>query len=198
MAYRNGGGRTLDNRGATRSHESPLVRSLAWRKIGKSWQLIAGRRRFGTVVPDSKYPGMWRSPLSGGRLSDMANLSWARNAVLEAAIREIEWETRQAAITPSNSQQNGAVFQVASSPMDLNGSGHPNTATRGFPPGRLLGGSIRACDEKSVQDWLDSQQVAFKPTPRSPGRPRKNKKIVDQIENQRANAEMFEPAKLSK
>jgi len=157
-----------------RSHdESPLVRSLASRKIGKSWQLFAGKRRFGKVMPDS----MWRAPLSGGRLSDMANLSWARKAVLEAAIREIEWETRQAAITPSNSQQNGAVFQVASSAMDLNGSGHPETATRLIAASHPV-----AWDEKSV--WLDSQQVAFKPTPRSPGRPRKNKKIVDQIENQ--------------
>jgi len=187
VAYRNGGGRTLDiDRGETRSHESPLVRSLAWRKVGNYWQLFAGKRRFGKVIPDSKHPGMWRAPLSGGRLSDMANLSWARNAVMEAAIREIEWEARQAANTPSNSQQSAAVFRGASFPIDLNGSGHPDShpPNRGFPPGRLLGGSIRAWDEKSVQDWLDSQQVAFKPTPRSPGRPRKNKKIVDQIENQ--------------
>jgi hypothetical protein len=100
VAYRNGGGRTLDiDRGETRSHESPLVRSLAWRKVGNCWQLFAGKRRFGNVIPDSKHPGMWRAPLSGGRLSDMANLSWARNAVMEAAIREIEWEARQAANT---------------------------------------------------------------------------------------------------
>jgi hypothetical protein len=69
--------------------ESPLVRSLTWRKVGNCWQLFAGKRRFGKIVPDSKHPGMWRCPLSGGRLSDMANLTWARNAVMEAAIREI-------------------------------------------------------------------------------------------------------------
>jgi hypothetical protein len=144
VAYRNGGGRTLDiDRGETRSHESPLVRSLAWRKVGNCWQLFAGKRRFGKVIPDSKHPGMWRAPLSGGRLSDMANLSWARNAVMEAAIREIEWEARQAANTPSNSQQSAAVFRGASSPIDLNGSGHPDShpPNRGFPPGRLLGGN---------------------------------------------------------
>jgi hypothetical protein len=127
VAYQNGGGRTLDNRGEARSHESPLVRSLAWRKIGKSWQLFAGKRRFGKVIPDRKHPGMWRAPLSGGRLSDMANLSWARNAVMEAAIREIEWEARQAAITPSNSQQIGGVFPPASSHSDLNASDHAKT-----------------------------------------------------------------------
>jgi len=101
VAYRNGGGRTLDiDRGETRSHESPLVRSLAWRKVGNCWQLFAGKRRFGKVIPDSKHPGMWRAPLSGGRLSDMANLSWARNAVMEAAIREIEWRPDKLQIPP--------------------------------------------------------------------------------------------------
>jgi hypothetical protein len=63
------------------------------------WQGLArlfdGKRRFGDVVPDAKHPGMWRCVLSDGRLSDMANLSWARNAVLEAATRELEYEARQ-------------------------------------------------------------------------------------------------------
>jgi hypothetical protein len=51
----------------------------------------------GRVIPDSKYPGMWRSTLSGGRLSDMANISWAKNAVLVAAERELEWEGKKKA-----------------------------------------------------------------------------------------------------
>src|SRR5215831_10462522 len=68
--------------------------ALTWRRDGAGWVLLAGRRRFGRVVPDIKYPGMWRSTLSGGRLSDMANLAWAKNAVLVAAERELEWEDR--------------------------------------------------------------------------------------------------------
>jgi len=47
-------------------------------------------------------PGMWRSVKAGGQLSDMSNLSWAKNAVLIAAEREPEWEDRQRrAIDPS-------------------------------------------------------------------------------------------------
>ena len=115
----------MNCRSKTLSHdESPLVRSLTWRMVGNCWQLFAGKRRFGKIVPDSKHPGMWRCPLSGGRLSDMANLTWARNAVMEAAIREIPWEARQAENTPSISQQNGAVFPGASSPIDLIASDH--------------------------------------------------------------------------
>jgi hypothetical protein len=137
VAFKNGGGRTLDiDRGETRSHESPLVRSLAWRKVGNSWQLFAGKRRFGKVVPDSKHPGMWRCPRSGGRLSDMANLSWARNAVMEAAIREIEWEALQAATDPRKCPEKGGVFPPTSSRSDLTAPDHVEVAAewRDWPP----------------------------------------------------------------
>jgi hypothetical protein len=53
--------------------------------------------------------------LSDGSLSDMANMSWAKNAVLEAAIRELEWEICQKpAITPQKPQQNAGVFEQPS------------------------------------------------------------------------------------
>ncbi len=55
---------------------------LAWRKHGDTWILYDGRRRVGRVVPDTKYPGMYRPALSQRRLGDMANLSWAKNSVL--------------------------------------------------------------------------------------------------------------------
>jgi hypothetical protein len=102
--------------------ESPLARSLVWRKTTRGWRLFAGKRHFGDVVPDAKYPGMWRSILSGDRLSDMANLSWARNVVLEAAVREIEWD-QQAAQDPTFIRDSGAVFQAASSHSDLSVQG---------------------------------------------------------------------------
>jgi hypothetical protein len=92
--------------------------SLTWRRDGTDWILLAGRRRFGRVVPDSKYPGMWRSTLSGGRLSDMANLAWAKNAVLMATERELEWEDRQrAAIAPPKCSEKRGVFESAASPV---------------------------------------------------------------------------------
>jgi hypothetical protein len=90
--------------------ETALAQSLTWKPVGNGWQLFAGKRRFGRVIPDEKYPGMWRTPLAGGRLSDMANLSWARNAVMEAAIREIAFEEMRQGNTPSKSQQIGGGF----------------------------------------------------------------------------------------
>jgi hypothetical protein len=68
-----------------------------------------GKGRFARVVPDSKYPGMWRSTMSGGRLSDMANLAWAKNAILVAAEREVEYEAR-CKRTPRNAQKRGVFF----------------------------------------------------------------------------------------
>ena len=74
---------------------------LEWKQSGSDWVLYHGRRRMGRVTPDAKYPGMWRSVKSRGRLSDLSNLSWAKNAVLVAAERQLEWEARDiAAIDP--------------------------------------------------------------------------------------------------
>jgi hypothetical protein len=71
------------------------MKALTWKRDGADWLLLAGKRRMGRVVPDGKYAGMWRSTLSGGRLSDMANIAWAKNAVLLSAERELEFEDRQ-------------------------------------------------------------------------------------------------------
>jgi hypothetical protein len=73
---------------------------LQWKRDGADWVLFCQRRKMGRVVPDQKYPGMWRSVKSRG-LSDMANLSWAKNAVLAVSERELEFEARDiAAIDP--------------------------------------------------------------------------------------------------
>jgi hypothetical protein len=104
--------------------ECSLARQLTWRRHGTAWRLFVGRRRFGDVVPDSKYPGMWRSPKSNGRMSNMANLSWAKNSVLEEAVRELEWKARQRpANIPGKSQQIAPVFESRSSPMRFSVSG---------------------------------------------------------------------------
>jgi hypothetical protein len=92
---------------------------LAWKRDGDGWVLHLGRRRFGRVVADAKWPGMFRSLLSGGCLSDMANLTWAKNAVLDDAVRELEWEARCGPATdPRNSQQKRGVFEDAASPIE--------------------------------------------------------------------------------
>jgi hypothetical protein len=101
-----------------------MTTTLTWRRDGADWILLSGRRRFGRVVPDSKYPGMWRSTLSGGRLSDMANLAWAKNAVLVAAERELEWEARpRPAIAPQKSPEKRAVFEGAAPPVAQTAAG---------------------------------------------------------------------------
>jgi hypothetical protein len=95
------------------------IRALHWRKVGRGWLLYGlNRRCFGEVVPDSSIPGMWRTPLWDGRLSDYANLSWARAAVFDAAMRELEWEEarQSAAATPLIPEEIGPVFGDGSPP----------------------------------------------------------------------------------
>jgi hypothetical protein len=102
------------------------ARCLEWRRDGTGWRLFHGRRRFGRVVPDDKHPGMWRSVLATGQLSDMANLSWARNAVLETALRELEFEQRRLAATdPRKCPVNEGVF---GGPVDTTGLGAAEAA----------------------------------------------------------------------
>jgi hypothetical protein len=97
--------------------------NLAWRRDGDGWLLFAGRRRFGRVVPDPNHPGMWRSLKSQGEQSDIANLSWAKNAVLVAAERELAFERR--AIDPSKCPEKRCDFPASSSLMRQNEVGAP-------------------------------------------------------------------------
>ena len=65
---------------------------LKWTRDGDAWILLYRRRRMGRVVPDKDHPGMWRSVKVDGILSDMANLSWSKDAVLAQAAREVAYE----------------------------------------------------------------------------------------------------------
>jgi hypothetical protein len=64
---------------------------LSWTRDADDWVLKLGRRKLGRVFRDEKYPSMWRSRRADGRPSDMANLSWAKHAVLAAAERDISY-----------------------------------------------------------------------------------------------------------
>ena len=78
----------------------------------------------GRVLPDTKRPGMFRSVLATGRLSDMANLSWAKSTTLDASAREIEWDIRQrSAIAAHFSAENEGVFRSTSPLVRTNDSG---------------------------------------------------------------------------
>ena len=100
--------------------EYAIRSQLKWKRDGADWVLYRRGRRMGRVVPDANYPGMYRSVKSGGCLSDMANLSWSKDAVMSAAIRELEWEGRhQPARHPSKPQQVGGANRPLS-PSRLN------------------------------------------------------------------------------
>jgi hypothetical protein len=100
-----------------------MIGSLKWIRHGDGWRLMNKGRNFGDVVPDKTYPGMWRCVLSGGRLSDMANLSWARSLTMDAAERELEYEARQAARQdPQKCPEKRGVFEGTSPPVSLNAS----------------------------------------------------------------------------
>jgi hypothetical protein len=81
---------------------------MHWTREGTDWVLKFNRRKLGRAFRDDRYPGMWRSHRADGQLSDMANLSWAKHAVLAAAER---------AFSPPKPQQKGTFFETQSSPV---------------------------------------------------------------------------------
>ena len=88
---------------------------LVWRRDGDDWLLLYRRRRMGRVVRDSQYGGMWRSVISRGQLSDMSNLSWAKNAVVRSAARELAEDLGQSASYPSKCPEKRGCFEANSS-----------------------------------------------------------------------------------
>jgi hypothetical protein len=63
-------------------------RDLTWRKHPDGWALhcVGRRRAIVHVVPDGTYPAMWRIRHPDGRLSDMVNLSRAKDAGRQVAL----------------------------------------------------------------------------------------------------------------
>jgi hypothetical protein len=57
---------------------------LIW--YGDRLLLRAGRRLLSAIEPDAEWPGMWRVRLPDGRLSDMANRTWAKDAARALAL----------------------------------------------------------------------------------------------------------------
>ena len=75
----------------TRQQGKLIGAGLQWDRDGDCWLLRLGRRRLGRVVPDAKWPGMWRSVMPDGSLSDMANITWAKDAVVRSATRDLDY-----------------------------------------------------------------------------------------------------------
>jgi hypothetical protein len=91
---------------------------LVWRRDDAGWVLLYKRRRMGRVLPDNQHRGMYRSVLSRGRLSDMSNASWGKDAVRAAAERELEYEDRQRRATdPEKSPEKRGFFDGSAPPV---------------------------------------------------------------------------------
>ena len=60
-------------------------RTYHWRTDGARLELLAGRRVVAKVVSDLTYLGMWRIDLGDGVLSDMVNLSRAKDVAVRLA-----------------------------------------------------------------------------------------------------------------
>jgi hypothetical protein len=53
-------------------------------------QLIFRRRTVATIIPDQKWPGMWRVQLPNGHITDMVSLTRAKDAAYANAVSQIE------------------------------------------------------------------------------------------------------------
>jgi hypothetical protein len=92
---------------------------LKWQRVNAlEWVLLYRRKRMGRVISDKEWPGMYRSIMPDGTLSDMANLSWSKDAVLTQAVRDVAYDLSRK--RPSKPQQIRGSFPEKSSPIDLN------------------------------------------------------------------------------
>jgi hypothetical protein len=101
-----------------------IDRDAAWRGT----DLLFRRRLVASVEPDSKYPNLWRARLPSGQVSDMVNLTRAKDAAVCLALTElnslrhresratappIEFEEERAAWIPATA--NSSLTQPSSS-----------------------------------------------------------------------------------
>ena len=69
----------------TNNYEANFHRDAVW----KGNDLIFKRRVVACVEPDSKYPQMWRVRLPNGHLSDIVNLTRAKDAARYLALKAL-------------------------------------------------------------------------------------------------------------
>jgi hypothetical protein len=79
-------------------------RSYEWRQAGQNWELTTGGQVVAQVIPDAIHPGMYRVDLGDDPLSDMVNLTRAKDAALSLADRALEKGRRRAQGTPPISE----------------------------------------------------------------------------------------------
>jgi hypothetical protein len=71
-------------------------------------KLMLGTRNTGAkILPDSQWPGMWRVEYPRGVISDMANLSRARDAAVHLVMLHVNKDSRKRHAEPPYSDLNG-------------------------------------------------------------------------------------------
>jgi hypothetical protein len=89
-------------------------RELSWHDAGWAWALHCGRR--GAVLhiaPDAVYPGMWRVKRADGGLSDIVNLTWARDGAAAIALQALNRGREGQPMKPSTTKRLEALEEAA-------------------------------------------------------------------------------------
>jgi hypothetical protein len=71
------------------------------------------------VVPNDRWSGMWRVRMADGRLSGMANLSWACDVAMAAVLTKLNRQARQETVAgspPISEREEEAPGQPPASP----------------------------------------------------------------------------------
>jgi hypothetical protein len=71
---------------------------LVWR--GNDICVGRNSRPIVSIVPDAAYPKMWRIRMSDGRLSDMANRTWVKDAAASVALSILNHDIRRPEAPP--------------------------------------------------------------------------------------------------
>jgi hypothetical protein len=69
----------------TKMDHPRLAFGSPWKRGSGSYLLFDADRLLASVKPDQDYPGLWRVHLPGGHVSDMVNLTRAKDAALSLA-----------------------------------------------------------------------------------------------------------------
>jgi hypothetical protein len=64
-------------------------RELTWRRAGDDLDLCLGQTVLVRMMPDPRLPGMWRVRDRDGRMSDMANITRAKETSIRFALTEL-------------------------------------------------------------------------------------------------------------
>jgi len=101
---------------------------LNWRHDGDAWAVRYRSRVLLQVVPDETYPGMWRIQHPDGWLSDMVNLSRAKDAAIGLAVGILNADKRRR-WHAAGAREGGACYPA---PSETENAPEPAVRSAGF------------------------------------------------------------------